>query len=365
MQERLSASERRGVAAAFATACLAFCVWAFPDMSRIVTIPGALICLVLTIYFLWPEITALCSRPSLQGRLRRMWPQYLMVLGACLFFVGLIAFFQTGAENPGHTEPHPTKFSWVWEPLTAGEIEKISSQLRSSGRENITLAFNARTAGKLAASFTQIFERAEWGVKSIGPASYVYTGGITGLGQYPNNTTGRSLKAAIESYSKLQVSFVGLRYVPETGASMLIIGAKPPPSPLPPELQKELSELGKKTSDLGASLILFSSDRAIDEAKLPSREFYGPGIDGVNKYHNERVAFSNRTKALLSQRFQQLDYFLGQLELMGIERPFFVQSTDSPAVLGKWLQMMGQFLENGGVEEARMKGADNDFWSKQ
>jgi hypothetical protein len=52
----LSPSERRGIAATFATVCLAFLAWAFPDMSRLITIPGAIVCLGLTVYFLWPEI---------------------------------------------------------------------------------------------------------------------------------------------------------------------------------------------------------------------------------------------------------------------------------------------------------------------
>src|ERR1700688_3723934 len=66
--DKLSPSERRGTAAAFATACLAFCVWAFPNMSRIATIPGAIICACLTIYFLWPEMKAVASAVS-RGRI--------------------------------------------------------------------------------------------------------------------------------------------------------------------------------------------------------------------------------------------------------------------------------------------------------
>jgi hypothetical protein len=59
MLERLSSSERRGTASVFATAFLAFLAWAFPDMSRLITIPGAIVCAALAIYFLWPEIVAL------------------------------------------------------------------------------------------------------------------------------------------------------------------------------------------------------------------------------------------------------------------------------------------------------------------
>jgi hypothetical protein len=40
----------------FATACLGFSAWAFPNMSRLVTIPGAVITFGFAVYFLWPEL---------------------------------------------------------------------------------------------------------------------------------------------------------------------------------------------------------------------------------------------------------------------------------------------------------------------
>lgn len=54
--DKLSPSERRGIALVFVTACLAFFAWAYPNMSRLVTIPGAVLCLLGAAYFLWPEI---------------------------------------------------------------------------------------------------------------------------------------------------------------------------------------------------------------------------------------------------------------------------------------------------------------------
>jgi hypothetical protein len=62
MLDRLSASERRGIATASLTVCLAFLAWAFPNMTRLFTIPGAICFFGLTVYFLWPEITSLGPR---------------------------------------------------------------------------------------------------------------------------------------------------------------------------------------------------------------------------------------------------------------------------------------------------------------
>lgn len=54
----MDASERRGTAWALSAGCLAFVAWGFPEVSRFITIPGALICACLAVYFFWPEIKA-------------------------------------------------------------------------------------------------------------------------------------------------------------------------------------------------------------------------------------------------------------------------------------------------------------------
>jgi hypothetical protein len=53
---RLSAPERRSIALFFAAACLGLSAWAFPNMTRLLTIPGAILCFAGAIWFLWPEI---------------------------------------------------------------------------------------------------------------------------------------------------------------------------------------------------------------------------------------------------------------------------------------------------------------------
>lgn len=54
--EKLSRSDRWGFGFLFATVCLAMLAWAFPNMSRLVTIPGAISAFCLMLYFFWPEI---------------------------------------------------------------------------------------------------------------------------------------------------------------------------------------------------------------------------------------------------------------------------------------------------------------------
>ncbi len=55
--ESLSRSDRLALVFFFATACLGFLAWAFPNMTRWFTIPGASVSFCLAVYFAWPELT--------------------------------------------------------------------------------------------------------------------------------------------------------------------------------------------------------------------------------------------------------------------------------------------------------------------
>jgi hypothetical protein len=47
---------------------------------------------------------AIGSSQSLGQRLKRVWPQYLMVFSGCLFFVGLVGFLQLNVTPPKHDD---------------------------------------------------------------------------------------------------------------------------------------------------------------------------------------------------------------------------------------------------------------------
>ncbi len=57
--EGLTRGERWAFILFFAGAALAFFAWAFPNMSRVFTIPGAILCLLAAAYFAWPDIKRL------------------------------------------------------------------------------------------------------------------------------------------------------------------------------------------------------------------------------------------------------------------------------------------------------------------
>ncbi len=110
-----SVSERRGIAAVFATACLAFLAWAFPNMTRLLTVPGAMATGALAIYLLWPEIKAVAGSLTAgwepdgrvtNGRLRGL---IGLVLLCALAGGGYLASHEwpaeTGAQAPPTTPP--------------------------------------------------------------------------------------------------------------------------------------------------------------------------------------------------------------------------------------------------------------------
>lgn len=72
---------------------------------------------------------AVGSPESLLGRLRRMWPQYLMVFAGCLFFVGFVGFLQNNVE-----EKPPTKEQ---KPATSTEPRKSAGILLLSAEGKV------------------------------------------------------------------------------------------------------------------------------------------------------------------------------------------------------------------------------------
>jgi hypothetical protein len=142
MFETWSTSERRGIAAAFATACLACLAWAFPNMTRLITIPGAVATGILTLYLLWPEIKSVSvslsanwepgTRTVKGGRLRGL-------LGLAL----LVAILGTGYAG---SHWRPTTGLDQGEPPKAGQSETawVSTQeietQRKAGRVLLTIS---------------------------------------------------------------------------------------------------------------------------------------------------------------------------------------------------------------------------------
>ena len=86
MFDRFSSPERRALGCVFAAACLAFCAWAFPNMTQYVTIPGAVICAGLAIFFLLPEIIKLFATKGGSAFLKAKLPAAMAILGVIAVF---------------------------------------------------------------------------------------------------------------------------------------------------------------------------------------------------------------------------------------------------------------------------------------
>jgi len=106
---------------------------------------------------------------------------WILILGGPI--VGLVWLF-FGADLTSKKETPtlpPSKFSWVWEPLTDVEIQKIADQLRVAGPHSIRLAYEFTIGEQLAASLRRAIEMGGWSHTSKGPRPSFYVPGIAGL----------------------------------------------------------------------------------------------------------------------------------------------------------------------------------------
>lgn len=320
----------------------------------------------LAIFFLTIVVVSILALHDAERKTKVVGPIITMAIGTLILGCGLGWYFWTSKQTTIVAEHLlEPKFSWIWEPLTEKQIEAIANQLKDKGAGSVTMTFNARNAGKIAASFKSVFERAKWGIQPMPQLNSIY-GGVSGLAHYPNNDIGRTLKDAVETHTDLKLNFVVLRHASASETSMFIIGARPLPEPIPTDIKKDLSELGQKLKDMATAIGAFAIDRKREQSLLPPRESFDPTVQGARKWFDRNVAFSKETEALLAQKFQQAAFLLGELEMLGIEMPFFIQNSQTdPARVAKWYNFVGSYLEQGRIEEGRIKAADNDFWFRQ
>jgi hypothetical protein len=102
-----------------ATAAFTFLALAFPNMSRVATIPAAIACAVLTVYFVWPEI-----RDFHKNRQKRVIALIGMIV-CSIGFAGFAAFYfwpselkdTPKAEIVAVQPSAPLLFEWKWSRL--------------------------------------------------------------------------------------------------------------------------------------------------------------------------------------------------------------------------------------------------------
>jgi hypothetical protein len=168
-----------------ATAAFTFLALAFPNMSRVATIPAAIGCAVLTVYFLWPEI-----RDFHKNRQKRVIALIGMIV-CSIGFAGFAAFYfwPSGISESNEAskveavlaQPSaPLLFEWKWSKLpsaipASGTVwtMSITSQLEF-GAQPVLLSPRPGTIG----------DKLTWG-EDTRQYGGVYRCDITNYAEYP------------------------------------------------------------------------------------------------------------------------------------------------------------------------------------
>lgn len=110
-----------------------------------------------------------------------------------------------------------------WKPLTTQESALLLSRILSIQPRSIYIICDGIECLELARTFVDVFKQANWFTQS-GPGGLL--GIASGIAISPSDETGRSLKEAIESSTKLHVQLIQTSE-PKAGPTQLIIGTKP------------------------------------------------------------------------------------------------------------------------------------------
>jgi len=169
---------------------------------------------------------------------KKVTPALLINIGTCLVVAGFVWHFSFLTGGPATPE-----FSWKWNPLTEKEKQSIVSNLSNVPARRIFLVYDSQNAEELADSFRSVFKELKWEAPQLGGRSTMILPGKTGVGYYPSNETSNLLKRAIENGSSLKLGAMQPENPKPDDQFMLIIGAKPVPSPVPKDLQESAARL--------------------------------------------------------------------------------------------------------------------------
>jgi hypothetical protein len=123
-------------------------------------------------------------------------------------------------------------------------------------------------------------------------------------------------------------------------------------------------QLGKELKVFSQELIEFADERKRAEMMLPRS-------DKPENFYRDwqiRVNFSRETEALFNRKYGgKWAKYLAELKHLGINPPFQVVTAISHniGVLGKYLNVMGSFLEENKIKEAQENSKDENFWFRQ
>ena len=254
------------------------------------------------------------------------------------------------------------QFSWVWDAITAEEANILVDKLSLVGSHSVMVYSVSPASRNLATSLDEAFDRAKWKhYLRVGPP---IAGMVVGICVAPDGAIAKIVKDSIEATTSHKVTIRNLKGVGDNSVTEVIVGVKPVPSPIPPELQSEVIAMGKELIKLSEDIMLYSADRKREEGLLPPRESYPKDLDGGRKWFERGISFGNETESLYNAKFsRRVSPYLAQLGNMGIALPFFLQHTESrPEQLGKWFATVGDWLVRGDIEGARAVGNDPHLW---
>ena len=247
---------------------------------------------------------------------------------------------------------------WKWEAISFEQAEALFDALKDKPKIAVTVVCSKSACKALAQSLREVFRRLGWEEGSVAPpiASHL-AAGVTGLAVNKSDARGQALRQAIETSLNCPV---GIRVSSLTAVeerTIIIIGGKPIPTPLPPEAARQLSELGRDLRELASAIRVFASDRAREQTRTL----------GESAEWEKRSLFENETSVLFRERFgSALTRYAAGLTSLGIDQSFQVAAhSDRPLLMAEWFGLMGSFVEKESVADARHNSADEDFWFKK
>lgn len=250
---------------------------------------------------------------------------------------------------------------WEWPTLSDIEINLLCAQLNNYNPSRDIWVSGYSSSIGLRDSFHVAFARLGWNHHVLADARMIHRPTI-GVSISPSSADADTLKRAIETCLNIGVQLTA-PHAP--GAqTMLIVGARPLPVPLPQSAKDEISDLGRRMVKLSGEIYEFSSDREGLHQKTYKPPEPAAGVSAGLSEWREHRAFTNESEAIYERKYGvRAKALLVELERIAVGLPFPMSVTSSNfKPIAKWFGVIGELITQLQMNDARSRSADSNFW---
>lgn len=294
------------------------------------------------------------------------WGPWVLIIAGPL--IGVLWLYFTWAPSVSSQSTSLSPFSWRWQLIPDKTASLMAVKLSAIDKQPITVICDNDNCANLSSQLIAIFNAAHWPIApSDGTMTWVYSNGLTGILITKADDYARGIADVFNDVAGIPtfVQSANRPGMPQTDHIMIVIGAKPAPTPLPENVLSQLDYIVEGCKRLSTEILDFSTARQQELSSMILTQTGSTPIEQRMAEFRIRGQFNETTEVLMTSRFgPRVNAKIAELKEIGISPTWSVASNVArdPGKVGQWFGTVAEQLAAGHIEQARTQAADEDFW---